>query len=119
MPGPTGVSGLIEKQYGIRTRHLENREGTVCNIAVTRILRQNPNRIAAVVLNLSANVIYIAPRNAPSSTAGVRLDPSGGRMTLLWFEDFHLTGMEWNGTATADASSIYVLEVEILAPGEG
>lgn len=119
MPVTKTLKELLEKQFGVRTVNRINRDATTVGIAVGRVLRNSPNRIAAVMVNLSVNTIYVSPDNAPSATRGIRLGPSGGSLILKWDEDFSMCGYEWNALASAAASEIYILETLILGAEEG
>ena len=109
------LADLLEKLFGVRTRPVENPSGnTAVGVDILQILPGNPNRLGATILNLSANVVYVAPSRNVSATAdaeqGVLLDPNGGQMTLIWNEDFDLLSREWFAVATGADSQVYALE---------
>lgn len=118
MPSTKTLKELLEKQFGVRTYHRINRDATTVGVAVQRVLRNSPNRIAAVFVNLSVNTIYISPDGIPSATHGIRLSGNGGSLILKWDEDFSMCGYEWNALATAAASDIFIVETIILGAEE-
>jgi hypothetical protein len=105
------LDGLIRQMFGVQTSirisPVVNQVGVVASV----VLRQNPNRLGAVITNLSANTVYLAPDGSVSATHGVRLGPSGGTVSLIWNEDFQLVGLEWFALATGAASDLYAQEV--------
>lgn len=119
MPVTKTLKELLEKQFGVRTFHRINRDTTAVGVTVQRVLRNSPNRVAAVLVNLSANTIYISPDGSPSSTRGIRLGANGGSLILKWDEDFSMCGYEWNAIASAAASDIFIVETIILGAEEG
>jgi len=102
---------LITRLLGVPTRTTRSPTVFQIGVAVGQVLKQNPNRVGAVIVNASANTVYVAPFNSVASTRGVRLGPSGGTLALVWFEDFHSVGWEWFAVADGAASDVYVQEV--------
>lgn len=107
------VAELIQKRFGMVTRAQANPLVDEVDIAVTKILPNNPNRLAWIILNLSPNNVFIALDTKVASTHGILLTPSGGSATMIYEEDFEATCWEVFGTAAVDASDIFVLEVVI------
>lgn len=105
------LADLLLERFKIKTRAVENpRDIVLLGAAPLMILANNPNRLGAVIVNLSANVVYIGLTNEVSATNGIRLNANGGQASLIWDEDFQMTAWAWWGMATAAASRIYVLE---------
>lgn len=105
------LADLIERAFGTRTEHRVNRQGTTVGVAAGIILRSDPRRLAATIVNLSAVAIYVAPGREVSATKGIRLAPSGGSLILVWDEEFELLGWEWWALADAAASAVFTSEV--------
>jgi hypothetical protein len=101
---------LLDQLYGIKTTQDINKTSDVVNIAPTRILSNNPNRVSFLIVNLSGNAIYIAPDNNVSTTRGIYLAANGGTAGFQWDRDFDLVSMEWFGTSTVDARDVFILE---------
>lgn len=107
------VAELIEKRFGMVTRAAENPLVNECMVARTRILPNNPNRLAWIILNLSANNVYIALDIGVGADHGILLTPNGGSATMIYEEDFEATCWEVFGVAAADNSDIFALETVI------
>ena len=118
MPTLRTLKELLESKLGVRTYTRINRVTSTVGTTVQRVLQNSPNRVAAVIVNLSANTIYISPDGVPSATHGIRLGASGGSLVLKWDEDFSLCGYEWNALATAAASDVFIIEQLILSEPE-
>jgi len=104
----------IEKQYGIRTRLVENPVRKTVGTTAAMIARNNPDRFAIIIINLSANTLYVAFDSEVSSTKGIRLGANGGSYTLIAEEDLELTAHELWAIATGINSAIYVAEVVVV-----
>ncbi len=107
------VAELIEQQFGIFTRAQSNILVRECMIAVTKIMPNNPNRLAWTVVNLSANVVYLALDHGVGADHGILLTANGGSAGMVYTEDFEATCWEVYGVAGADNSDIFCLEVLI------
>lgn len=107
------VAELIEKRFGMVTRAQANPLVDECMIARTRVLPNNPNRLAWIILNLSGNNVFIALDIDVADTHGILLTPNGGSATMIYEEDFEATCWEVFGVAAGDNSDIFVLEVVI------
>lgn len=104
---------LIDDRFGVRTRGVPNSDNVQQSTTPGLILRNNSSRLAATIVNLGTNPVFMVPEGAPSTTRGIRIGPSGGSVTLLWDEDFNLVGMEWNGVTDVGTSDLFVLEVHV------
>jgi|WetSurMetagenome_2_1015567.scaffolds.fasta_scaffold393516_3 hypothetical protein len=104
------TSELIENLYGVKTRYVVNDLTSTVGVTTTQILSQNPNRVSILILNISANGIYISPLRDVSSTKGVYLAPNGGYIMFQFDKDFQMVTSEFHSIATGAASPIYILE---------
>ncbi len=112
----TTLADLLMERFKVKTRAVENPQAvTSLGVAAQIIVANNPNRLAFIIINLSANTIYIGLTREVNATAGteqgIRLDPNGGAYSAIWDEDFQMTGWAWWGISTGAASQIYSLEV--------
>ena len=107
------LAALLQKQWGIRTRSQSNPVTITVGTSVTKILDNNPNRLSYVVINLSANDLYIGFDRAPGATNGIYLAPNGGSATLTWDRDFELVCWQCNAIAGGAGSAIFIQEVLI------
>lgn len=104
------LSEMLFNLYGIKSHPKINSVTSSVDIAVTNILKNNPNRLSFLIVNLGANSVYIAPDNIVSSSHGIYVAPNGGSVILQWDRDFELVAQEWWATAGADDNAILTLE---------
>lgn len=106
------LADLLMERFKVRTRAVENPQA-VTSLGTTAqvILANNPNRLGWVIVNLSTNIVYLGLTNAVSATRGIRLNANGGLASMVWDEDFQMTGWGIWGVASGAASAIYSLEV--------
>lgn len=104
------LSSLVRKELGVDTVTRVNPQLSSIGVTAAVALRQNPNRIWATFVNLSANTVYIGPFRDVSSTKGIALAPNGGAASLYWKEDFDLCGWEWSIVASGAASDVLIVE---------
>ena len=96
---------LIQKQFGIKTRLREDTRVSSLGVTSALVLPQNANRLGWIIINLSANTVYVGFNN------GVILVASGGSYSMIWNEDFDVVGYEVWGIATGAASAIKCYEI--------
>ena len=107
---PLTVQELLENHYGTNMYGFRDPLGTTSiGTTATQIMRQNPNRFAFTVINLSTNTLYINTRSTVSSTDGIRVSASGGSAFFEWRLDGELPSREWFAIATGASSAIWVL----------
>ena len=113
------LADQIRKLLGADTSTQINRVVSQIGVAAIPILRQQPNRLAFVIINLGTDQIFVGPFNNPSSTRGIQLGASGGNLTAVYFEDFELVGREWFGIANLAATDVLIMELitEPVRPG--
>ncbi len=104
------LADLVRGHLGVPTFTRENPEVSTVGVTPVTVLRQNPNRVAFTIVNLSAVEVFLRPLQNPSATVGILVGPGGGSLTLDWLEDFDLCGYEWRAVANAAASPVFVLE---------
>jgi hypothetical protein len=112
-PPFTSVAALLEAKYGVRLLERENPEVTAVGVAAVTILKNHPGRVAFILINLSANNLYVAPNAAVSTSLGVFVPPGGGMLSSSMEDDFTLPTREWWAIAGGAASAIYLLSLEI------
>lgn len=105
------LSDIIEKELGVRCRSRIDPLLTEVGVNAVRVVPNNPDRLGLIIINLSANVIYMGFDNRVATTRGIYLAPSGGQMVMNYKEDFELVGQEMWGLATGANSGIHVIEV--------
>lgn len=105
-----GLYSAIKSLFGFTTHYTENPLVNEVGVAATQIMRSNPQRVGLVVVNLSGNVMYIAPNNQVTAASGIYLAPNGGSASMVWDRDFEMCSMPWYAIAGAANSDVYVLE---------
>lgn len=104
------TADMIQALLGVKTFQRTNPVTATVGVAAELIARGSPQRAFLLVINLSANTIYIAPDNQAAVTRGIRLAPNGGSASLIWDRDLELVTQPWFGIATGAGSALYVLE---------
>lgn len=107
------VADLIQKRFGILTRANPNPLVEEVMIARTQLLRNNPNRLAWIAVNLSPQNIWLALDMEVGEDHGILLTPNGGSVSFIYEEDFEACCWEVFAVAGADNSDIFILEILI------
>jgi len=107
---PRTLSDLVKEKFGINTYENINPVVAAIGAAEVVILRKNPNRVWASIINTSANVEYVLPAQGVSAARGIALAANGGSIILDYTVDLELLSKEWWGIAPAGASNILVIE---------
>ena len=105
------LSDLLASKFGLKTYSVESAPGFQVTAVSAPIALNNPDRVGLMIINLSANLIYIRPAPGAAANAGIVLDANGGWRSLEWDTDWELVGSLWHGVAPAGASNIYVLQL--------
>jgi len=108
------VYELLSNTYGVTLMIEDNPEVSQVGTTDVVILKNNPRRIGLVIINLSANAIYVRPQMTASATAGIGLVAGGGSLSMNCIEDFHLPSLEWHAVASAAGSAIYTVGIVIV-----
>tara|TARA_Y100000310_G_scaffold337943_1_gene426294 strand:- start:1782 stop:2144 length:363 start_codon:yes stop_codon:yes gene_type:complete len=106
------VYDLIERNLGIRVDYRFG-DATDSDQADKIIARNDPGRVALIIVNMSANTVYIRPLEAATTAAAIILAASGGSAAMNWRDDLILQALEWHSIASADNSAILVIEAII------
>lgn len=77
----------------------------------TLLVPNNPNRLELILSNVGDYNIYIHTEVDYTIPEGMLLTPNGGFMSLIWNEDFDVTGYSWYGLAQTDAGELTIMEV--------
>ena len=107
-----GAREFTLKRFGFPTRAVENPVVAEVGTSVVEVLKNNPDRVFWLIVNLSTNVVYVALKEDVSETKGMRLDTSGGWVSFSVEEDGEAVGYAVYAKATGAASAIYVLVME-------
>lgn len=104
------LADLLKQRLGIQTRNVENPLTAAVGISAIPILLNEPDRVGFIIINLSANTIYISPLPTVAAGAGILVEPNGGWRSFTWDADFELCSHAWYAIATAAASAIFITE---------
>ncbi len=113
------LGDLISARFGVLTESRIDRSTSTVGTSAEEVLRHDPRRLAALIVNLSGNTIYLAPDRVPSATRGIRLGANGGSYAVVWDQDWDAVGLEWYAVANVAGSEVFILEHLIVAPSEG
>ena len=105
------IHELVDERFGVRTRSNENPEVTQVQNVETLLLRADPNRLALVIINLSANTMFIKPRGGVTLTNGIALSAGVGSLSVTMEDDFTLPSLEWFGISSVINQAVFVLEI--------
>ncbi|MDD5360452.1 MAG: hypothetical protein PHI02_09325 [Sulfurovaceae bacterium] len=101
---------VLEDLYGVKSFYHLSDPAFTAGVAVSLCVKNNPNRLSFVVVNLSGNALYISPRNDVSAAQGIYVAPNGGSVQIIWDRDFELVSQAWYMIAAGAASSVFILE---------
>lgn len=101
------------KEFGFKTRAIENPVTASVGETPAVILRQNPDRIGWLIINLhAANTLYLGYGPDVSSSKGIIVAAAGGVVTSKISEDGEAVGYEVWAKGSASGTTIYVIEYE-------
>lgn len=106
----TPLDAYYRKTYGVKVTQVTSQTISVLT-TTTKLLNPNPNRIFAVIMNLSANFGFAAPDQNPSSSFGLRLNANTGVIELHIKDHGELATKEWYGINDTASGNWYVLDV--------
>lgn len=111
MNNSASLSQLLEKHFGVSTSNREHTgvSGTAGN--AVQIVPNNPKRLGLTIVNMSANNLYIGPRNTVSTVNGIWVFGGGGAVTLSWDSDFDLVSHDWYVISVAGGDAWYAIEI--------
>ena len=104
------VYSLITERFGARAEVFEIPVGLDADTTAKQLLRQDPRRLSFTLVNLSANIVFVAPDSTVSATRGIRLT-AGSSVSVDFRNDLHLAALEWFVAADVDNSAIYCVGV--------
>ena len=105
------LKALIDKEFGVPTRPVPNPVTNTVDATAVQLFMANPNRLGFLVVNLSANQLFIHFEPTVSSTLGILLSASGGHVAMIYKEDFHMVGYPWWCVGGGVGTDFYSLEI--------
>ena len=109
---PRSVYELIEQKLGV-TIDFRFGELTSVGTASAEAARNDPGRVALLMVNLSSNTITVRPVHDATTAQGIRLTANGGCFTANWQDDLILPALRWSAISSGSSSSVFVLEAVI------
>lgn len=108
------AQSFIEGEFGGPTEE-QSVEKSVGTSTAVRVVENDPERLALVLINLGSNTIYVMFDDLVSTTRGLILQPSGGFMSVNVRSDQTLPTREWYALASGGTSDIFAIETRRYA----
>jgi hypothetical protein len=105
------LATVLARRWGVATTVNISPASAQLNSQSSQLFKQNPNRLAWILVNLSTTDVFVTPLFRATATRGIRVPSNGGFMSLLADEDLDMVGYEWFAIASLDLSPIFWLEV--------
>lgn len=102
----------VQKKFGMATRSYPITDPVSCLTTVTALLKNNPDRLGYLLINLGDTDMYVAWDRAVLASHGVRLVKAGGSFGLIADEDGELVGMALFGISITSANDIFTMVTE-------
>jgi hypothetical protein len=102
---------VIDRLYGVKTDMQVNPVAAQIGATATKLLLNNPNRLAWTLINLGTEAVYLAFTPDVAATKGIYVASGGGTMGLLFSEDFELVTWPIWGIGAVGSDDIYLVEV--------
>ena len=112
------IYALIEREYGLSGSEIVEGEAIVAAAAAVRIWKQDPRRVAFTFVNLSANVLGIAPFGDLTTARQISVAANGGVVTVGFRDDLVLPSLEWFVLGTAAAEAFMTFGVRLTAKSQ-
>ena len=107
------LSEYVKRKFGVSTRAIQDPVTVLCPFAThATILRNNPDRLGFVIVNLGITAMYVAWDPSVSATHGIYIAPNGGTFGMIADEDGELVGWELFGIAITSDNDIFIVTVE-------
>ena len=101
------IQTVMPVKTGLRITHVN----VSASAPPTKLCDNNPNWLELILSNVGDYGIYIHTSVDYTIPTGVLLTPNGGFLSMMWNEDFDITGYQWYGYADTLAGELTVMEV--------
>lgn len=112
MPVVSNVPALvyyIEQIYGGK---FYTRPRTITlNAGITKVVDNNYERVALIIVLLSTSTVYFAPNQNVSDTGGIELTATGSTITTNAHDDLTLPGDTWYAYSATGGEKVYTIEI--------
>lgn len=102
---------VVQKYLNIDRQFEAQPKSIAVATSLTTILKNNPNRLAVIIINVGANNSYIGFDQNVSSTNGIFLAANGGSLSINYQQDLTLSQYEMNAISITAPSTFYVIEL--------
>jgi|SRR5882672_1214534 len=112
------VRDLLRDLLGVPTSPIVLQVGGAPNTAFS-VLRNDPSRVSFLMVNTGPSPVFVVPQAAgqPSSLNGVRIEPNGGALSVMWRDDGEVTGWEWLGISLGTPGTMLTVS-NVIIPGD-
>ena len=110
------VRDLLTNRLGVPTRPRLTLPVITAAPLVATALKQDAARVAILFVNVSGFQIFLTPQDGffpPSANFGIKIEPNGGAVSVLWDEDGEVTAWEWRAAGNGGAGLLYIVETII------
>ena len=107
-----GAKEVSLKRFGFPTRAVENPVTDTVKTTSTEILKNNPDRVFWLAVNLSDNEGYLALSRDVSASKGIRLDANGGFVSMSADVDGEAVAYAVYAINITAQGTWYILEIE-------
>ena len=108
------LGDYLRAKFGAEVTYNINPVVSSVGTTATEVARHNPRRMGLTIVNLSSNILYVAPDNNVSATRSVLLPSNGGGLSLSADDDFILPMVNWFAVASGASSAVFVVEVVLV-----
>lgn len=102
------LDDLLTEQLGVQVHPDTINPNPIVGVTATKVVTNNPNRVALSFSNLGNQNVYLWYDNSVSATKGILLAGGGGSLDLNWRDDFTRISNEWWAIAPGGAEPITV-----------
>lgn len=103
---------ILRNMFGVDSHINKNPLTDSIGTTVTKWLDSNFDRVGFVIINLSANDVYVAPDPTVATDHGIFISPNGGHHASTILEDFAYVNEEFYGIAVGVAADVFIVEIE-------
>ena len=110
------VRDLLTNRLGVPTRPRTQLVTLAAAPLVATALKQDAARVGILFVNVGTLQIFLAPQDGffpPSANFGIKIEPNGGAVSVLWEEDGEITAWEWRAAANGGNSLLFIVETII------
>lgn len=106
------LSEYCREKFGVDTRYNPSPLINTVDATALQVWSNNPDRLELVIVNLSANVLYVNIGPQVSSTNAWRCGANGGAVVFTAEEDGALVGYPFWVVGSAPGTDFFSAEVE-------